>query len=99
MRPPWPQLCDLRSYRTSPAVANSTPPMLRSASLTVSCDSACGFMGAKLHRVTDGRVPAPGVNTSTPRRRSWMTDLGSYSTLRVRVEDGVAFVTIDNPPI
>lgn len=28
-----------------------------------------------------------------------MTDLGDYSTLRVRVDDGVAFATIDNPPI
>src|SRR6059058_1714474 len=28
-----------------------------------------------------------------------MTDVGSYSTLRVRVDGGVAFATIDNPPI
>jgi enoyl-CoA hydratase/carnithine racemase len=28
-----------------------------------------------------------------------MSDFGKYSTLRVRVDDGVAFATIDNPPI
>jgi enoyl-CoA hydratase/carnithine racemase len=28
-----------------------------------------------------------------------MRDFGNYSTLRVRVADGVAFATIDNPPI
>jgi enoyl-CoA hydratase/carnithine racemase len=28
-----------------------------------------------------------------------MTDFGDYTTLAIRVEDGVAFVTIDNPPI